>query len=184
MARVQDVKTIAIIIGHDEREQGAVSANGTTEFQYNSALADLMQSYMMTSTSLTPIILYRPDEGYSELPAKVNTVNPDVAIELHCNAFDKRASGTETLFCMWSDNGRILAQLMQDAAIKALGLNDRGIKPIFKLDRGGHFLHCTRAPAVITEPFFIDNQADFKAGTENIDRLAVEYVRALEWYFS
>jgi N-acetylmuramoyl-L-alanine amidase len=141
-----------------------------TEFQFNSKLANLIKE-KSESTNIDISIVYR-DTYYSKLPGKVNRENADAVVSLHCNAYNRTTSGTEMLYYYTSTRGRALAGNLQYRVMQVLGLNDRGIKPKSSEDRGGFLLRYTAAPCVITEPFFIDNDADLKIATDNIDALA------------
>jgi len=159
-------KRCALIIGHKESSPGAVSPSGESEFAYNSGLAAEIKK--LTKTEV--VIVHR--RTYKELPADVNQINPDFAISLHCNAFNKKASGSETLFYNGSSKGKALAQKLQTAIVKVLGLPDRGVKGKSSEDRGGYLLRYAKAPVALVEPFFIDNPADYMVGTEKKAELA------------
>ena len=60
-----------------------------------------------------------------------------------------------------SKQGKAIAQIFQNNMLSALGLSNRGLKPISAEDRGGYLLRYTNAPCVLIEPFFIDNNSDF-----------------------
>lgn len=99
-------------------------------------------------------------ETYKNLPKKVNDLNLDFAISLHCNAFNTKATGTETLYYHSSKNGKVLAEIFQKNIVNCLNLKNRGIKAKFSEDRGGYLLRYTAMPVIILEPFFIDNDDD------------------------
>lgn len=46
------------------------------------------------------------------------------------------------------------------------GIPARGTKPRTSADRGGEFLRLTHCPAVICEPFFGDNAADWRVAVD------------------
>uniref|UniRef100_A0A6H1ZIV1 Putative N-acetylmuramoyl-L-alanine amidase n=1 Tax=viral metagenome TaxID=1070528 RepID=A0A6H1ZIV1_9ZZZZ len=161
------IRKCALIIGHKESSQGAVSPSGITEFAYNQELAKLIKKYVERAEV---VIVYR--RTYEQLPDDVNQIKPDFAISLHCNAFNKKASGSETLFYNGSSKGKALAQKLQTAIVKVLGLPDRGIKAKTSEDRGGYLLRYVKAPVVLIEPFFIDNPNDFAVGVDKKNVLA------------
>lgn len=176
------MKTAAIIVGHSRARQGATNPHdGTTEFEYNEPLAQLIADQLQKCGAVRPVIVYR--DSYSTLPGKVNETGADIAIELHCNAHNTEASGTEMLYWDTSRNGKRLAQELQNAAVTTLSLPDRGAKPIGADDRGGYLLRYTAMPCVIVESFFIDNDDDLAIGIEKRQALAVRYARAIEGYF-
>lgn len=98
----------------------------------------------------------------------------ELLIEFHCNAFNRQASGTEVLYAAGSVKGKAAAQILQTALVKALQLPSRGIKSKVRSDRGGYLLHGVSQPALIPEPFFIDNDADLARARE-VDLAEVYY---------
>lgn len=169
---------IILVIGHSERSQGARNqTSGVSEFQYNKQLASII--YTLTKKiSINIEVVYR--KQYKDLPLQINTLNPDYIMSLHCNAYNTKVSGTETLYYHSSIQGKILATKLQKAMVDCLLLPDRGIKSKTSEDRGGFLLRYTKAPCVILEPFFIDNESDYIKGINNIEGLAKNLVKVIE----
>ncbi|AUR87803.1 N-acetylmuramoyl-L-alanine amidase [Vibrio phage 1.104.O._10N.286.49.A12] len=165
------MKRVGIVVGHSVTDPGAVNANGCSEFQFNAELS-YMVAVELLKHGMNPVIIWR-DRNYSAMPGKVNDHDVDFSIELHCNAFNTKASGSETLFFSGSSNSCKLATHIQGEVIKALGLNDRGAKGVSRDDRGGLMLVKTAKPHVILEPLFIDNAADLSVGEARKVELAV-----------
>lgn len=153
---------VGVVVGHSVKDPGAVNANGRTEFEFNSELA-YMVSVELLKRDMDPVIIWR-DRAYSAMPEKVNSFDVDFSIELHCNAFNTKASGSEVLFFNGSSNGCKLATFIQEEVVDVLGLPDRGAKGINRDDRGGLMLVKTVKPHVIIEPLFIDNVDDLTTG--------------------
>lgn len=102
--------------------------------------------------------------GESFGPCVVEEANgwpADLFLSVHCNAFDGRARGTETLYYPQSTEGRRLAESVQQElcglfAILDPDLPDRGLK-----ERGDlAVLYATDMPAILVECAFIDNELD------------------------
>ncbi len=167
----------ALVIGHNHKQQGASNRNGLTEFAFNEALS---MDILAATKKCNVMRVYR--HNYKQLPAEINKINPDFIISLHCNAFNTQAHGTETLYLMNSWKGHQLAQVVQTHLVRALKLSDRGVKATAAEDRGGYLLQQTRAPCVIAEPFFIDNDADLSIAQTRIDNLVRAYVNSIEQY--
>lgn len=153
---------IAIIVGHTESNQGAVNDNsGITEYMFNKPLAFLVGA-ALAEAGHTPVVMYR-ETSYTKLPLEVNKTGADLAVSLHCNAFDDNPHGSEVLYYESSTKSKVLAQSVQDEVVTSLGLANRGIKPCKYNrvgragDRGGYLLRYTSMPCVIVEPFFIDS---------------------------
>lgn len=118
----------------------------------------------------------KPDEYFGNGNVSRWNGASDLLVEFHCNAFDGRASGTEVVHARGSVRGMEAASILQRHLTAALGLPDRGIKPPWN-NRGGYLLYGVRQPAVIVEPFFIDNDRDLARARE-VD-LAGVYTDAL-----
>lgn len=168
---------IALIVGHEKAKQGASNVNGETEYSFNKKLAALIAPILLANGH-EPFVVYRDGTTYSHLPKRVNQTQADVALSLHCNAFNTLASGSEVLHYVNSENSEKLATMIQDKVVQVLGLNDRGLRPVDVAhqgrsgDRGGHLCKYTAMPCVIVEAFFIDNSNDLAIATENIQALA------------
>lgn len=174
----QPKKLCALVIGHKKSSPGAVNKrSGITEFDFNEDLAIRIEK-KVNKTEVQRI--YR--RTYRELPDDINTLDPDFIVSLHCNAFNGRASGTEVLYYHKSEEGKKMAEILLNHLVEHLKLPNRGIKPKTAEDRGGPLLCYTKAPCVIAEPFFIDNDSDLSRAQEDedIDELAVAYTKAIE----
>lgn len=173
------MKTCTLVIGHKQDSPGATNKNsGLSEFAFNSRLA-LAIADRAAEERCGVELLRVMRRSYGALPYEINALNPDIIISLHCNAFNTRASGTRVLYYHKSKKGRQLAEILQEKLMAALGLRDRGITPKTVEDRGGYLLFYTRAPAVIAEPFFIDNDDDLERVMDVRDKLIMAYVEAI-----
>lgn len=182
---------IAIIVGHEKKSQGGSNRNGVTEYDYNSRLGEMIAALLVTEDH-EPFIVYRDGTTYSKLPQRVNKTGADIAVSLHCNAFNGQASGSETLHYVNSQNGERLAEHIQKKVVGVMKLSDRGLRPVDvkhvgrEGDRGGHLCKRTSMPTVIVEPFFIDNDSDLQRGEERMIILAaaiaqgaIDYVESI-----
>lgn len=89
--------------------------------------------------------------------SEANEKDADVFVSLHFNAFNMRATGTETLVSGTPDS-LLLGHCIQSNIRAVLCLPDRGLKErpcLFVLRR-------TAMPAVLAEVCFIDNDYDIK----------------------
>jgi len=176
------MRNIAIIVGHSHNSQGAVNAaSGITEWKFNKGLAARVAEEMCQIPGFNPMIIYRTT--YADLPRRVNMTGCDIAISLHANAFDQKASGTETLYAVDRIESMWLAEKIQTQIVATLELRDRGIKAIGRADRGGFLLYNLAMPSVIVEGFFIDNDADLARATERKQELAKAITQACVEYF-
>lgn len=171
--------SVIISIGHHPKDKGA-TGGGLNEFDFNSPVGDRVVE-LLRDKGVDALKTSRPNPQWTadDINSHINSVNPVLAVELHANAYNGSASGTEMLYWHSSRNGKRLAQLLQDQVSDVLGLPDRGIKPKTRGDRGALFLSATNCPAVIAEPFFIDNLGDREVALEKKEQLAVAYAKAI-----
>ena len=150
---------IALVIGHNARQPGAVRVtDDVPEYRWNGQLAGAI-------AALAPDryrIVHRT-YGAGEIArayAEVDKLGVDASVELHFNsAADFRATGTETLTSGTRNSVR-LATAMQHHMVRALGLRDRGLLVRGRGDRGGASLWTGVPPAVLIEPYFGSNAGD------------------------
>ena len=168
-------KLCALVIGHKNNSPGAENAaSGINEFSFNEKLAQRIEEKV---EAVQVQRVYR--RTWETLPGDINELNPHFIISLHCNAFNKTATGTEVLYYHKSQTGKRIAEILQHRLVECLGLHDRGIKPKTAEDRGGLLLHATNAPCIIAEPFFIDNDQDLARAQDDLEGLSNAYATAI-----
>lgn len=171
---------IAIVIGHNSKAPGAIRVSDRKpEYEWNSALAARIRAIAAAEGRGGDVQIFLRQAGLSysreidECYARVNAWGPDFVLELHFNsAAAASATGTEMLYAEGSTAGKALAIRLQAAAVSALGLKDRGLKPLTRIARGGRSVWAVRAPAVMTEWYFGSDRADCAAADANFERLA------------
>jgi len=169
-------KLCGLVIGHKKRSPGAVNESaGITEFDFNDRLSVMIERRVKRVQVQR---IYR--RTYRELPDDINSLGPDFVVSLHCNAFNKKASGTEVLYYHRSLAGRQMAGVLLESLVNQLYLPNRGIKPKTSEDRGGYLLRYTTMPVVIAEPFFIDNDQDLETAQSDLEGLATAYAAAID----
>jgi N-acetylmuramoyl-L-alanine amidase len=174
--RMRPQKLCALVIGHKKSSPGASNdKSGLNEFDFNEELAILIEKKAQKAQIQR---IYR--RTYQELPNDINALDPHFVVSLHCNAYDGRASGTEVLYYHRSEVGKRIAEILQRRLHDFLSLRDRGIKEKTTEDRGGYLLRYTKAPCVIAEPFFIDNNEDLAKARSDLAGLAGAYASAID----
>lgn len=169
---------IGIIVGHSKLKNGNyTSASGYIhEYKYCKNQAKYVVNYLKNEGHNVTLIncpegVFK--EAIEEKNYKLNLINGkgfDLIVELHLNAFDGSAHGSEVLYT--STKGKEYAERIT----KRLGLSftNRGPKKRDNL----YILTKTDCPAIIVESFFCDNKYDTqnanKVGVETISRLIVE----------
>lgn len=165
---------VGLIVGHSPRRQGAFnSALEIGEYKFNEILVNRIHERLLDS-GIGAVVIYR--DTYSGLPDKVNAQGVDFSLAFHCNAFNTRASGSETLYHHSSKKSLALALAVNNRVVDALGLPNRGAKPLRDVNRGYYLLWRTVSPCVICEPFFIDNNQDLGVALYNYEGLVDAYV--------
>lgn len=170
------LKKCALVIGHKRTSPGNRNHLwSVSEFGYNDELA----RRVATIPKLTLVQrVYR--RTFEMLPRDVNRLRPDFVVSMHCNAFDQNESGTEILYYHKSEMGRRIAEIMQHYIVECLNLPNRGLRPMDAEDRCGYLLRYSEAPAIVVEPFFIDNDDDCRVAIEMKDGLVHAYSRAID----
>lgn len=164
---------IAIVVGHNARRQGAVSIDGTSEFKYNSQLAELIEDH---DPDAVKVFFRTFGGGYSRqidrVCAAVDAWNADCLVALHFNGFARASpSGTLTL-SSGSPKSLELAGHVHPNMVSVMGLRDRGVEVRRRHQRGGRILWNCRAPAILVEPFFGSNPEDWRRAQSRMDYLA------------
>ena len=161
--------TIVVDPGHGGPDTGAIGSAGTYEKTDNLALgldlAGLLRSaganvILTRSTDVSPAT-----GAYSELSdlqarTKIaNDANADLFICLHSDSFSNPAAGGTTTYYSSSspvaDQSKALATSIQSELVKAIALNDRGVK-----DANFYVIKNTKMPAVLVEVAFISNPTE------------------------
>lgn len=179
------MKSCALVIGHSKKLQGAYNINyDISEFIFNDNLAKEIEKKNDICGAIGKITRVYRKYSYINLIDKVNSLCPDFIISLHCNAYNKKTSGTEVLYYKSSIKGKMMAEILQKHLIECLKLPNRGIKATREGERGAYLLKYTKAPCVIAEPFFIDNDNDLLTANGLKTELSNVYARAIDEIFS
>lgn len=159
---------IAICVGHSRGDGGAVSVGGVNEWHFNKLLARDIREILTTAKRQSIIVDRYAQTGYTRamtlLANSLASQGVKVAVELHFNSGETaKATGHEWLHWSKSVPGRALAQALQTQMVAAFPEHkSRGLIGIAsEKDRGGGFLRRVKCPAVICEPFFGSNPADW-----------------------
>lgn len=185
---------VAICVGHSRKinghvEGGAVSVDGTKEWDYNRDLAHLvwLELRALGVNCFTEDIYH--GNGYRDsmrwLGSYLQSRNAKLAVELHFNASSGGASGHEWLHWGSSEKSERLAHAVNDEFKLAFpAMKARGVKAKTSSDRGAEFLRLTKCPAIICEPFFGDNTEDWRIATEKKEEIAGAIARGIHKYLT
>lgn len=181
---------VAIAVGHNAKSPGAESASGTHEFDWNSPLAENIKGVLIATGHEAAVFWRTPADSYrNEMRAhceRINQYAPDVAIELHFDALDKKHTGASALHWPESERGRSFAGILAEHVAAAIGIRNRGARPQSQSWSGAtlYFMTWVKAPAVILESHFGDFKDDHDAATKARDSgtIADAVVNAInEW---
>lgn len=105
----------------------------------------------------------------NNIVAKCNSHYVDLVVSIHLNAYNGTANGVEVLYYdQQALAAKVSAQLSKD-----IGWSNRGAKQRTDL----YVLNSTKAPAILIEAGFIDNEGDMSKW--NVDKIANSIVYAL-----
>lgn len=164
----------AIVVGHTERSQGAAGTSpiSQSEYLWNSDLANKVKS-KCDQAGIASKIFFRDGVGISGAYQQVVQWGAQCVVELHFNAFNGSAHGTETLYDEDTNSGsKAWAERLQTRMLDALKLRDRGLKERDPGDRGYQSLSAANIPSALIEPFFGDSPTDAQAAHSGKDELA------------
>lgn len=171
---------IGLFVGHSKLKGGKyTSAVGkVNEYLYNKKLGTELKKWFDEIGQPCDLIICpegtftsAKQESSYKLPI-ANSGKYDLIIELHLNAFNGTAKGTEVLYS--SNSGKVVAQRVQDK-LKTIFTN-RNTKRRTDL----YILNKTKPVSILLETFFCDSAIDCKIadeeGTKEIARLIAEGV--------
>lgn len=157
---------ICITVGHSILKDGSCTSAGgyVQEYTYCKELAPLVAAKLRKEGHIVDIIVC-PErqfkEAYEEKNYKLNRINGkkyDLLIELHLNAYNSSAKGTEVLY--YSEKGKAYAQRVNDK------LDDIFVDRDIKKRTDLYILKSTDCPAILIEVFFCDNKDDYMKADE------------------
>ena len=160
---------IAVCIGHGRAgDDGAVSVGGIDEWHHNQPIGKKIVAELVRLGHEAVLVDQYEGKGYERamgwLAGHLEGLGVEAAVELHFNSADNAgAQGHEWLY--WNGSARSTAlalSLEKSYAVSFPEARRRGVVPITFGGRGAAFLRGTHCPAVICEPFFGSNLAEWK----------------------
>jgi N-acetylmuramoyl-L-alanine amidase len=167
---------IGLVVGHTKLLPVAhgCSPLNQYEYHYNSELAKIVSGVLISNGSECRIFL-RDLLTLRETYYEVNKYQPKVVVELHFNAANEKARGTETLYGDQNPRSGELAKCVHDQLCLSLMRDaklNRGIKLLGERDRGYSNVNLAKCPSILTEPFFGDQKDDAKLAIEKKEDIA------------
>lgn len=177
------MKKIAIVVGHTEKKQGAMSPflkePYDSEFNFNSYVADNLENTQIDIYTYDPSL-----SGYyarvDKLAEEINKQDYEAVFELHFNGCENPdANGTEALYFYNSRKGKKYAFLFCQLFSSNFKTKNRFEKGLYnRKQRGYYFLKAIKAPAVILEPIFGSSEEDVSKLNRD------SYVSFLKYYIN
>lgn len=162
-------KNILITVGHSILKNGTCTSAGgcVNEYLYCKKLAPVLQEFLKKGGATRVDVVVCPERQFTKsnqekdykLPI-ANSGKYDLIVELHLNAFNGSAKGTEVCYYPTSAKSKEVAQRINDKLDDIFV--DRGIKARGNL----YILNSTKPVAVLVEAFFCDNAQDYAKADE------------------
>ncbi|MEF9935005.1 MAG: N-acetylmuramoyl-L-alanine amidase [Clostridium sp.] len=161
-------KLIVIDPGHGGRDPGTISTiDGTLEktiaLQISKKLGKLLEDggyNVLYTRDNDDVVNWDSTSSSSSLSYRYNFANKncaDIFVSIHCNSFNEKGYGTETLYSKKNPSKDYkLARNIQTELIKATAMRDRGIKN----HSNWAVVNGTTMPASLVETGFIDSLID------------------------
>lgn len=126
------LKKVALLIGHNATDKGAVAFNNESEYDFNLKIAlEVSKEF-----SLSQLQIFTKKDDYI---SRLNLFNPDLVIELHFNAFRTKANGCEALALKTSPDSIIQADKFINDFSQYFLIKSRGVKQLDNMDDRGFF---------------------------------------------
>lgn len=167
---------VVIDAGHGNPDGGAVSDDGVEEANLNLQIAKKLQNILIDEG--IEIIMTRSDENniadldkqtpirkmkVSDINNRIKIVNEsgaDFLISIHLNKYsDSRCSGWQTFYNKNSENGKVLAELIQESIKNSVQRENK--RNALKIENV-KLIEKAQIPAVIVECGFISNPEENK----------------------
>jgi len=161
------VNPIGIVVGHNERGQGATNYQGESEWLFNSRIAKKLQMKLFDA-GVKSVVIYRPKTGgyrheVRSVVKELEKYNCSFSIHLHFNSAGKGAKGVEVLIAETAtDRDNAWADVFSDMLNETYGFYERGrdgIKTVPKGHNGAGMLYAVKKAGitpVLPEPCFGD----------------------------
>lgn len=162
-------KNIVIFVGHSILKNGTCTSAGghVQEYAYCKSLAPVVREFLLKGGANRADVVICPERQFTSSNQEKNYKLPiansgkyDLVVELHLNAFDGKAKGTEVCYYPTSAKSKEVAQRINDKLDDIF--TDRGIKARGNL----YILNSTKPVAVLVEAFFCDSKEDYLKADE------------------
>lgn len=160
-----------------------IKCYGTEEYRTN-LIADMVQK-VLEENSIT-VYRNKPEWSLKKVVEDSNNKKPDIHLALHTNASNGTSRGCEVFCHRFGGKGHELAKIIYSKLEGITPTNDRGIKEGFNFYGTGKHMYelaNTKAPAVLVEIAFHDNQEDAMWIINNMEDISVAISKAILEYW-
>lgn len=165
-----------------KEDPGAVGS-GFQENQLTIEFRDMVLSILKRDYPSYKVIFDDDSETLSQYLSRIQTGNGSVVVEIHFDAFNKKAKGTTALIAdKHNQISKELAKELVDITASVLGTSNRGVKTESQSARGKLGFVRKEGATVLMELEFIDNEQAMAGYHEQKHRLAYEFARILTKY--
>ena len=162
--------------GHEPNVDSGAVGSRSTEAEITQKLMLLVAAYLEKAGC---DVMAVQTADLAEICDVTNRWGADILVSIHCNAFNKKAKGTETFCYYGSREGDALAHHIQSQIVTSLATADRGVK-----EAGYYVLKHTKCTAVLVETAFIDNLGDEQLLVDKTDDFARAIARGVTDYIT
>lgn len=155
---------IFISVGHGGEDCGAIGVNKVKESDKTLELSLAVKKKLLAVG--VDVQLSREKDCNNIQSTKLKQIakyNPDIAIDIHFNAYNGTATGTECYYQHNVSRSKNLAENLSRLVSETIGIKNRGAKTKLLSDGRDYFgmlRNCTTCPIVLLEVCFIDNKSD------------------------
>lgn len=171
-----------IVSGHDFEKTGCVNTRlNVNEYKIVQRIINRVMD--LERFKDVDLVYKARNASLSNLPKEINLWSPNLAIEVHLNAANGVAQGSETLVWHTSTKGAEYGKLFSKIASSKTGYRDRGIINVKDKENGCVFLKGTSCPAILIEPFFLDaikDSSELEKAIENSALAIIEFLAKIK----
>lgn len=155
---------VFISVGHGGDDPGAIGVNKVKESEKTLELSKAVEKALKAVG--VDVKLSRTGNNNNPQSSKLKQIEsykPDIAIDIHFNAYNGKATGTETYYQHNVSRSKNLAENLARLVAQTIGITNRGAKVKLLSDGRDYFgmlRKCSTCPIVLLETCFIDNSSD------------------------
>ena len=183
--------TIVLDAGHGGSDPGKVGVNGVLEKEVNLQITMKIKE-ILEKKDIQVILTRETDEmlcsedtdnrkrdDMKQRVEMINKVNPFLAVSIHQNSYtDPQVSGAQVFYYSESEEGKKMAEFMQNALLEIDSVNRR----MAKANNSYYLLKRTKVPTIIVECGFLSNpsEAEKLKSKEYQETIANAIVKGIE----